>query len=134
MKTTVTTLKTSTQDDVLILSVQGRLSWDGMVKVGEESITVPFAFRNLIEEQVRNGVKKFVLDLTQCTYVDSSGLGTLVTSYAKVANAKGSVSLVVARESKLYDTLQAAKLFTLFDSAHDSVESALQKLRETKSA
>jgi anti-anti-sigma factor len=103
-----------------------------MVTVGEENITAPFAFRDLIEEQIGNGVKKFVVDLTQCSAVDSAGLGALVASYTKVANAKGSISLVSSK-GKVFDALQVTKLFTLFD-VQDSVENALKSISEARTA
>lgn len=67
---------------------------------------------------MNKGSKKLLLDLYEVGYVDSSGLGELVTTYTTVRNQGGHLKLV--RISKrVQDLLQMTKLHAVFDIQPD---------------
>jgi anti-sigma B factor antagonist len=64
------------------------------------------------------GAKKIVLNLVGVSYIDSSGLGELVSSYTAVKNAGGELKLMNLT-SKVRDLLVITKLLTVFDVKDD---------------
>ena len=91
--------------DVAIVDVAGRLA------LGEGA----GALRDTIRGLVSKGDKKILVKLKDVTFIDSSGLGELVGSYATAANAGGTIKLLNV-ESKVQSVLMIAKLSTVFES------------------
>jgi len=61
---------------------------DGKITIGEGSVALRTAIRRLLEE----GKKKILLNLAKVGYIDSSGIGELVSSYTAINNAGGQLS------------------------------------------
>jgi anti-sigma B factor antagonist len=97
-------LHTREVGDVTIIDLSGRIT------LGEETNTV----RKAIRELVAKGTKKLVLNLADVSYIDSSGVGELVSSYTAVRNAGGELKLLNLTK-KVHDLLQVTKLYTIFD-------------------
>jgi anti-sigma B factor antagonist len=112
-------LSTRTIDGVLIVDCLGRIVF------GEESAILRDTVRKLIIENNR-----IVLNLSGVNYIDSGGLGTLVSLYTTAHNAGGSVKLASLTQ-RVGDLLQVTKLLTVFE-VYESVEQAAQSY--TKSA
>jgi anti-sigma B factor antagonist len=128
----LTTLNTFVQDDVLVVSTVGHLDSIGDVEIEGKRELGPNALKNLIKEQVGNGLKNFVLDLTACKYIDSMGIGALVVVYTTIANANGRASMAL-KQGRVYDLLRITKLQTLFH-IYDTVEDALKYLGKASPA
>jgi anti-sigma B factor antagonist len=96
------------------------LGLSGRVTLGDESSHL----RNTIKELLRQGKKRLVLDLSQVTYIDSAGLGTLVAAYTSARNEGGDIRLA-SITSRFDELLNITKLVTIF-SVHDSVEDAVK--------
>ena len=90
-------------DGVTIVDLSGRIT------LGEASEKL----RDTVREIVAKGEKKILLNLGDVGYIDSSGLGQLVSSYTTVANQGAAVKLVNVQE-KVNDLLQITKLYTVF--------------------
>lgn len=103
-------MKVSTRqvDGVTILDLSGRIT------LGEGSVTLRDAIRDLINK----GEKKILLNLADISYIDSSGLGELVSAYTSVKNAGGELKLLNLTK-KANDLLQITKLYTVFDIKDD---------------
>jgi len=71
--------------------------------------------RQSIKDAIANGDRKILVNLKDTTYIDSSGLGELVGSYASVRNAGGEIKLLHA-QSRVSDLLTITKLFSVFES------------------
>jgi anti-sigma B factor antagonist len=99
-------LKISTREvgDVTLVDVSGRIT------LGEETNAV----RKTVRDLVSKGTKKIVLNLADVSYIDSSGVGELVSSYTAVRNAGGELKLLNLTK-KVHDLLQVTKLYTIFD-------------------
>jgi anti-sigma B factor antagonist len=96
--------------DVIILDISGR------VTLGEGASTL----RNAIRSLAREGHTKILLNLGEATYIDSSGLGVLVSGFATVARSGGQLKLLNAI-SRVKDLLLITKMYTVFDVFDDEV-------------
>ena len=87
---------------------------NGRITLGDETGQLRDRIRSLIAE----GKKKIVLNLAQVDYIDSSGVGELVSSYTAVRNAGGDLKLL-SLTKKVQDVLNVTKLYTVFDIKED---------------
>jgi anti-sigma B factor antagonist len=97
--------------DVTILDMSGK------VTIGEGSV----ALRNTIRRLLGEGKKKILLNLSDVGYVDSSGIGELVSSFTAVNKESGSLKLLNLTQ-KIQDLLAITKLLTVFDTFDDEGE------------
>ncbi len=100
--------KTRQVDGVSIMDLSGR------VTLGEGSVTLRDAVRDILGK----GSKKILLNLGEVDYIDSSGLGELVSAYTAVKNQGGEMKLLNLTK-KVKDLLQITKLYTVFDVMDD---------------
>ena len=94
--------------DVTILDLEGRIT------IGDGNVSLRNAIRRLIQE----GKKKILLNLAGVSYVDSSGIGELVSSYTTIGREKGQLKLLNLTQ-KIQDLLAITKLLTVFDTYED---------------
>jgi anti-sigma B factor antagonist len=99
------------------------LDMDGKVTIGEGSVALRTAIRRLLEE----GKKKILLNLAKVGYIDSSGIGELVSSYTAINKEGGQLKLLNLTQ-KLQDLLTITKLLTVFD-VYESEEEALASFK-----
>ena len=97
--------------DVTLIEATGRIT------LGENVVSL----RNQIHELADGGRLKIVLNLAQIAYIDSSGLGELVSAYATVKSRGGSIKLLHLT-SRVRDLLQITKLSTLFEVFDDETK------------
>jgi anti-sigma B factor antagonist len=86
----------------------------GRIVLGEELS----ALRDTVRALIAADKKKIVLNLAQVDYIDSSGVGELVSSFTTVRNAGGELKLLNLTK-KVSDVLQVTKLYTVFDIKDD---------------
>ena len=91
-------------DGVTILDLSGRIT------LGEGSVTL----RDAVHDVLAKGSKKILLNLENINYIDSSGIGELVSGFTSVRNAGGELKLLNLTK-KVHDLLQITKLYTVFD-------------------
>ena len=112
------TVKTRKVDNAVVVDMSGRLT------IGEPVLLV----RETIRVLVNDGVRHFVLNLGDVSYIDSSGLGELVSLFTTVRNKQGDVKLLNLT-AKAKDLLQMTKLLTVFD-VYDEESKALAALKK----
>ena len=93
---------------VTILDLSGRIT------LGEGSVVL----RDTIRDLVGKGNKQILLNLGDVTYIDSSGIGELVSAFTTVRNQGGDLKLLNLTK-KVHDLLQITKLYTVFDIKED---------------
>ena len=98
---------------VTLIDVSGRIT------LGEGSALL----RQMIRELLSKGQKRIVLNLADVNYIDSSGIGELVSGYTTVKNQGGELKLLHLTK-KVHDLLQITKLFTVFD-VHSDEQTAI---------
>jgi len=103
-------MKASTRqmDGVTIVDLSGRIT------LGEGSVVLRDAIRDLVGK----GNKRILLNLGDVTYIDSSGIGELVSAFTTVRNQGGELKLLNLTK-KVHDLLQITKLYTVFDVKDD---------------
>ena len=103
-------LKVSTRqvDGVSIVDCSGRIT------LGEGSIVL----RDTVKDLLAKGQKKILLNLGDVNYIDSSGIGELVSAYTTAKNQGGELKLLKLTK-KVHDLLQITKLYTVFDVKDD---------------
>jgi anti-sigma B factor antagonist len=99
------------------------LDMDGRITIGEGSVALRSAVRRLLEE----GKKNILLNLAGVGYIDSSGIGELVSSYTAI-NKEGGQLKLLSLTQKLQDLLTITKLLTVFD-AYDTEADALSNFK-----
>jgi anti-sigma B factor antagonist len=87
---------------VLVVHVEGQLV-----------ITNRAELKDLVQERLAAGDRRFVLDFTQTPYIDSSGLGALVTIARRIREEGGDVRLAGLNDD-LRQLFELTKLDTLF--------------------
>jgi anti-sigma B factor antagonist len=102
------TITTREVSHVTILDLSGRIT------LGDETGLL----RDTIRELIAAGKKKIVLNLAHIDYIDSSGVGELVSSFTAVRNAGGDLKLL-SLTKKVHDVLHVTKLYTVFDIKED---------------
>jgi anti-sigma B factor antagonist len=96
---------------VTIVDISGR------IVLGAESA----ALRGLVCDLLTKGHKKIVLNLEDVNYIDSSGLGHLVSAFTTVRKQEGEVKLLHLTK-KVHDLMQITRLYTVFDIMDDEAE------------
>jgi anti-sigma B factor antagonist len=104
-------LKARRLDDVVILDLSGRIT------MGEGTLIL----RDQIQKLLNAGDRKFLLNLEDVNYIDSSGLGELVTSFTTVRNQGGLLKLLNLTR-RVQDLLQITKLLTVFETFNSEAE------------
>ena len=84
--------------------------------------TPPPSSRSGLVEVIREGPSSIVLDLSEVTFLDSTGLGVLITGLKRCRSAGGDLVLVTAQPNVL-KVLEITGLNDVF-KVHDSVEDA----------
>ena len=101
-------IKTRQVDGISIMDCSGRIT------LGEGSVQLRDAVRDLLAK----GSKQILLNLGDVTYIDSSGIGELVSAFTTVKNQGGELKLLHLT-TKVHDLLQITKLYTVFDIKDD---------------
>jgi len=101
-------LNTRQVGDVTVVDVAGRIT------LGEGSS----ALRDSLRDMINKNQKKILLNLGEVNYIDSSGIGELVSGFTTVTNSGGQLKLLNLNK-RVKDLLQITKLYTVFDVKDD---------------
>jgi anti-sigma B factor antagonist len=104
-------LTTRQVGDVTVIDAAGRIT------LGEGSS----AFRDTLRDLMGKDQKKLLLNLADVTYIDSSGIGELVSGFTTVTNQGGRLKLLRLTK-RVKDLLQITKLYTVFEVYDDEAE------------
>jgi anti-sigma B factor antagonist len=103
--------------NVTIVDLSGRIT------LGEGSSTL----RQMVRDLLAKNQRKILLNLGDINYIDSSGIGELVSGFTTVRNQGGELKLLQLTK-KVHDLLQITKLYTVFE-VHDSEQAALDSFK-----
>ena len=95
-------------EDIVIIDFSGKIT------LGEGSSTL----RNTIRTALDAGNRKILLNLSDVDYIDSSGIGEMVSSFTTVTNHGGQLKLL-GLTKRVKDLLQITKLYTVFEVFED---------------
>jgi anti-sigma B factor antagonist len=102
------------REGVLVLNLTGRISLGDGTRI----------FRQLIQDALQMGKKNIILNLREIVYIDSSGLGEMVTAHVTVSRQGGHLKLVQLSQ-RAHALVNLTRLHTLFE-IYDDEESALR--------
>ena len=94
--------------DVTVVDAAGRIT------LGEGASTLRDSMRDLAAK----GNKKLLLNLSEVSYIDSSGIGEMVSSFTTITNHGGQLKLL-GLSKRVKDLLQITKLYTVFEVFDD---------------
>ncbi len=100
-------------DSITVIDLSGRIT------LGEGCTQL----RQLIRDLLGKATKHILVNLADVTYIDSSGIGELVSAFTAVSNQGGQLKLLNLTK-KVHDLLQITKLYTVFD-VHDDEAKAI---------
>jgi anti-sigma B factor antagonist len=104
-------LNTRQVGNVSVIDVAGRIT------LGEGSA----ALRETLRDMVAKNQNKILLNLADVTYIDSSGIGELVSGFTTVTNTGGQLKLLNLNK-RVKDLLQITKLYTVFEVKEDEAD------------
>lgn len=96
---------------------------NGRISIGEGSAML----RETIRDLVKKGQKRILLNLADVGFIDSTGIGELVSGFTTVKNQGGELKLLNLTR-KVHDILLVTKLYTVFD-IHSDEQTALRSFR-----
>ena len=105
-------------DGVSILDLSGRIT------LGDGSVTL----REAISESLAKESNRILLNLEEVDFIDSSGLGELVSAFTSVKKRGGELKLLHLT-TRVQDLLQITKLYTVFDIRDDETSAVGSFLR-----
>jgi anti-sigma B factor antagonist len=97
--------------DVTVVDAAGRIT------LGEGASV----FRDTVRELAAKGDKKLLINLSEVSYIDSSGIGEMVSAFTSVTNGGGKLQLL-GLSKRVKDLLQITKLYTVFEAFDDETE------------
>lgn len=95
----------------------------GRITLGEGSAML----RDMVKEMISKKQTRVVLNLGEINYIDSSGIGELVSGFTTLKNSGGELKLLNLTK-KVHDLLQITKLYTVFE-VHNDEHSALDSFK-----
>jgi len=108
-------------DGIAVVDVSGRII------LGEETKLL----RETIQRLLGGGQKQILLNLGEVSFIDSAGIGELVSAFTSVRNRGGDLKLLKLTR-RVHEVLQITKLYTVFD-IRDDEEAAIRSFQMTKS-
>jgi anti-sigma B factor antagonist len=109
------TITTRTIDDVTILDIKGT------VTIGVHADRLRDKVRSLLQQ----GTKHILLNLAEISYIDSAGLGELISAHAAATRQSGALKLLntTKRVANLLVITKLATVFETFDDERQAIES-----------
>ncbi len=102
------TIKQRDAEGITILDLSGRIT------IGQGSAQ----FRETIRQLMEQGRNRLLLNFADVSYVDSSGIGELVSAYTTLNNQGGQLKLLNLPK-RIKDLLRITKLLTVFETFDD---------------
>jgi anti-sigma B factor antagonist len=100
---------------------------DGIMVVfvsGEINIDTSPDLRKAFDQYTQQGIKKVIIDCTELTYIDSSGLATLIELLQRLKKESGELKIcnLAAKVKSVFEVTKLDKLFDIFPSKEQAVE------------
>ena len=84
-------------------------------------------FKKILFQDIQTGWKKIIVDLTECEFIDSTFLGTIVISLKKITELGGKLRLVgiQPKVQTLFQLTKMNRIFEIFENREDALQSFL---------
>jgi anti-sigma B factor antagonist len=104
------------------------LDMDGNIRIGGSNA----ALKNAISGLVAEGRNQIVLNLARVAYIDSSGLGELISGHVTLNNKGGEIKLLNLTQ-RLQELMTITKLLTIFE-VYDNESRAVESFKTLANA
>ena len=111
-------VKENIVNDVAVLALSGKLMG------GDETWKIHNKVKNLISDNIT----QVVMDLSRLKWVNSQGLGMLMSCHTSLKNAEGNLKIAGATE-KVQSLFMITKLITVFES-YENTELAIKSFKQ----
>jgi len=93
--------------------------------VGEVDVSNAVDIKSVIKDQLSSGISKIIIDFKEVPYIDSFGIGVLVSSLTTVRKADGSLKLAGLSDGvkKIFQLAKLLKFFEIYDTQEDALKS-----------
>lgn len=107
-------LATYEKENVLIINIIGEVDLYNAPKIKE-----------VVNDNIRKGFLKFIINMQEVTYIDSTGIGSLIFARQTILAAKGSLRLIHIKDSvkKIFELTRLNSFFTILDNENDAISS-----------
>jgi anti-sigma B factor antagonist len=112
--------KTELNGKIAIIEIKGSLVGDGETD----------QFRSAVQDFIEQGNKCLVINLGKLNYMNSSGIGALISAYTSYTKNGGVVKLA-GISNNVSNLLAVTKLIDIFD-VYESVDDAIDNYMKTK--
>ena len=105
-------LKSRKEKDVFIVAVDGEVDAYNSGKIREK-----------VKELIKNGENKVVLDLAGVNYMDSAGLGVLLSSHTSLRKANGGIKLIGISDEimDIFEFTRINEVLDIYDDLGDAL-------------
>ena len=100
-------------DGITILDISGRIT------IGEGSVVL----RDRVRDEIAAGRQRIIINLADVSYIDSSGLGELISAFTTAKN-RGITLKLLNLTKRIHELMQITKLYTVFD-VYDDEDAAI---------
>lgn len=108
-----TAIKGRETDGLIILDISGRIT------IGEGSVVL----RDRVRDEIAAGRQRIIINLADVSYIDSSGLGELISAFTTAKN-RGITLKLLNLTKRIHELMQITKLYTVFD-VYDDEDAAI---------
>jgi anti-sigma B factor antagonist len=109
-------------NDAAVVDVLGRFSQGEPIQ----------QFQQALRTHYDKGQRNFVINLGECSYIDSSALGAMITSWTSVRKLRekhGKGNVVLLNVSRFKELLTITSLFRVFDAFEDEAQAVAAATR-----
>lgn len=125
MKTARTANKEGTDKHMLFVSEEYGDVLVEVVELDRATLNEADEFKQRLTEDINNGYKKIIADLSACEFIDSTFLGTLVISLKKVTSLGGDLRLIGFKPAvhSMFELTRMYRVFETFNTKKDAIDS-----------
>jgi len=96
-----------------------------IVNLTRATINEAKILKSIIEEDITIGIRKLVVDISQCEFIDSSFIGSLVVGLKRMKEKGGKIMLIepVKLDENLFDVTNTLRIFEIYQTREEAIES-----------
>jgi anti-sigma B factor antagonist len=105
-------IKTRVVDGIVILDIDGEIDLYNAPEI-----------KDTIKQQMDGGHKKIIINLENVSYIDSSGIGALISSLSNLKKIGGGLKIMHVYDSvrKVFELTKLTSFFEIYDSEDEAV-------------
>ncbi len=96
-----------------------------VVNLSRATINEAQILKSVIEEAIIIGVRKLFIDISQCEFIDSSFIGSLVVEQKRMKEKGGKIMLIypMKLDENLFHVTNTLRIFEIYQTREEAIES-----------